>query len=84
MCLFVNFINFLLAAFVHADPKSAKNTVKPSVFFALPGSASAQATCRMLMKLTLSVSMVTVLTLFGCQGFIDSFRQLWPLSNDKN
>jgi len=29
----VNFPNILLEAFMSADPKSAKNTVKPSVFF---------------------------------------------------
>ncbi len=48
----VNFINILPAAFMHADPKSAKNTVKLSIFFALLGSAGAKAACRMLMKLT--------------------------------
>jgi len=42
----------------------------------LLGSARTKAARRMLMKWTLRVSMVTVLTLFGCQGFIDSFRQL--------
>jgi hypothetical protein len=31
----VDFINILQAAFKPAAPKSAKNTVKPSVFFAL-------------------------------------------------
>jgi len=34
----VDFTNFLCAAFMRADPKSAKNTVKQSVFFALLGS----------------------------------------------
>jgi hypothetical protein len=48
----VNFINLLQAAFTHADPKSAKKTVKLSVFFTLLGSASAKATHRSLMKLT--------------------------------
>ncbi len=30
------------------------------------------------------VSMVTVLTLFGCQGFIDSFRQQYPKDKKTN
>jgi hypothetical protein len=47
----VNFINFLQAAFMHADPKSTKNTVKLPVFFALSGSVCAKAARRMLMKL---------------------------------
>ncbi len=34
------------------DPKSIKNTVKPSVFFALLGSARIKATHKMLVKLT--------------------------------
>jgi len=38
----VNFTNILRAAFAQADPKSAKNIVKLSVFF----------TAKMLMKLT--------------------------------
>jgi len=44
----VNFINILLT---NADPKSAKNTVKP-VFFALLGSAHVKVASRMLMKST--------------------------------
>jgi len=35
----VDFTNILQAAFKRTDLKSAKNTVKPSVFFALLGSA---------------------------------------------
>jgi len=38
----VNFINITQAAFTHADPESAKNTVKLSVLFALSGSGSGQ------------------------------------------
>ncbi len=48
----VNFINVLQAAFAHADPKSVKETIKLSVFFALLGSASVKATRRTLIKLT--------------------------------
>jgi len=48
----VNFINVLQAAFVLADPKSAKETVKLSVFFALLGSALAKAAHKTLVKLT--------------------------------
>jgi len=44
--------NNLHAAFMHADPKSAKNTVKPSVFFALLGSARIKAARKMLLKST--------------------------------
>ncbi len=39
----VNFIKVLRAAFARADPKSAKKTVKLSVFFALLGSAHIKA-----------------------------------------
>jgi hypothetical protein len=35
----VNFTNVLQAAFMREDPKSAKNTVKSTVFFVLSGSA---------------------------------------------
>ena len=48
----LNFINVLRADFTHADPKSAKKTVKSSSFFALSGSASIKAARRMLVKLT--------------------------------
>jgi len=44
----VDFTNIL-----QTDPKSTKNTVELSVFFALLGSAHAKASLRMLMKLTL-------------------------------
>ncbi len=40
---------------MHADPKSAKKTVKLSFFFVLLGSACVKAAHRMLMKLTLDV-----------------------------
>ena len=50
----VNFTNILQAAFTHADPKSAKKTVKLSSFFALLGSACVKAAHRMLVKLTLA------------------------------
>ena len=48
----VNFINILRAAFTRADPKSAKNTVKSSSFFAHLESAIVKAAGKMLMKLT--------------------------------
>jgi len=48
----VNFTNILQAAFTQADPKSAKNTVKPSVFFALLGFERVKAACKMLVKST--------------------------------
>ncbi len=50
----VNLTNILQAAFTRADPESAKNTVKLSVFFALLESASTNAARKMLMKLILS------------------------------
>jgi hypothetical protein len=47
----LNFINILQAAFMCADPKSAKKAVKLSVsLFALSGSVRAKADHRMLMK----------------------------------
>jgi len=48
----VNFINVQSKAFTRADPKSAKKTVKWSVFFALSGSVGAKASGRTLMKMT--------------------------------
>ena len=48
----VTFTNVLGAAFMCADPKSAKKTVKLSSFIALLGSARVKAACRMLVKLT--------------------------------
>jgi len=48
----VNFIKVLQAAFVSADPKSAKKTVKLSVYFAHLGSIFVKVAQRMLMKLT--------------------------------
>jgi len=48
----VNFINILLEALMRADPKRAKNTVKPSIFSALLGSAHVKALSKMLLKLT--------------------------------
>jgi len=44
--------NILRAAFTQADPKSAKNTVRLSVLFALLGSVPLKASHKMLMKLT--------------------------------
>jgi len=46
----VNFINILREPFMHADPESAKKTVKLFVFFALLGSVLAKAAYRTLMK----------------------------------
>jgi len=48
----VDFINILRAAFTFKDPKSVKNTIKPSVFFVLLGSAGIKASHKMLVKLT--------------------------------
>ena len=50
----VNFTNILQAAFMPADLKSAKKTVKLSSFIALLGSACVKAARRMLVKLTQS------------------------------
>jgi len=41
---------------MHPDPKSPKNTVKPSVFFALLGSAHVKAEHKMLVKSTIGHS----------------------------
>jgi len=46
-----NFINILLAALAHADPKSAKKTDNLTVFLMLLGSAHVKAARRMLLKL---------------------------------
>jgi len=50
----VNFTNILHKAFTCEDPKSTKNTVKPSVFFALLGSDGVKALRKMLVKSTLA------------------------------
>jgi hypothetical protein len=47
----VNFIKILKAAFACADPESAKNKVKSSVFLTLLGFAHAKAARSLLMKL---------------------------------
>ena len=47
-----NFTIILPAAFMHADPKSAKKTVKFRSFIALLGSALVKAAHRTLVKLT--------------------------------
>jgi len=49
----VDFTNILQTAFPPSqDRKSAKNTVKASVLFALLGSARVQDVCKMLVKST--------------------------------
>jgi len=48
----VNFIKVIRAALMCADRKSAKDTVKFSVFFVLLGSAPIKAARRTLMKST--------------------------------
>ncbi len=48
----VNFTNVICIAFMHADSKSIKNTVKLIIFFMPSGSTSIKAAHRMLMKLT--------------------------------
>jgi hypothetical protein len=46
----VNFTNFLRATFLCADPKSAKNTVKLLVFFALLWSAHKKSARKIFLK----------------------------------
>jgi len=48
----VHFTKILHKAFTCADPKSAKNTVKPPVFFVLLGSGQEKAANKMLVILT--------------------------------
>jgi len=48
----VNLINILQTAFASADPESAKNTVKSSVFFVLLGSSSVKTVHKTFVKLT--------------------------------
>ncbi len=48
----VNFINILQAALTRADPKCAKNYVKPSLFFVLLGPTNVKASRETLVKLT--------------------------------
>ncbi len=51
-CPGVNFTNILLAAFLCADPKSAKRHWWPNCLFALLGSAQSKAACKTLIKFT--------------------------------
>jgi len=60
----VNFINIQRAAFSYEDPESTKNTVKPSVFFPLLGSASVKDASSTLMKLTFGVNPKTRRSIF--------------------
>jgi len=48
----VNYSNIFREDFIREDPKRAKNTVKLLVFFALLGSVSIKAACKMLVKST--------------------------------
>ncbi len=54
----------LLKAFTSADPKSAKNTVKLSVFFVLSGSSQAKASRKMLVKSTPGTEVIRISTFF--------------------
>jgi hypothetical protein len=56
----VNFINILQVALTYSDPKSAKETVKLSVFFMLLRSARAKAVRRTLMNMTTDVDNLLV------------------------
>jgi hypothetical protein len=47
----VNFTNIIRAAFTQADPKSAKKTVKLSVFFEHSGSACIKSALRTMIKI---------------------------------
>jgi len=73
----VNFTNIIWAAFTHADPQSAKKTVKLSVFFALSGSAHAKAGRKTMMKLTPSLSLfMTISTCFNNSPQLECFFSL--------
>jgi len=54
----VNFINILLAAFMHQDPKSAKKADNLPVFFALLGSVRVKSAHKMLVKLTPGITLL--------------------------
>jgi hypothetical protein len=69
----VNFTNILRAAFMLAHPKSTKNAVKLSVFFALLGSAPVKAVQKMLAKSMTGVTSYNSFPLFP----ISSFFALW-------
>jgi len=56
----VDFTKILRAAFPLVDPKSAKNTVKPSVFFMLLGFVHVKAARKMLVKLTPAVNFINI------------------------
>ncbi len=68
----VNFINILRAAFLSADPESAKKTDNLTVFFVLLGSASVKAASRTLMKLTPGVYSNTI-----CIRDLDKINLIW-------
>ncbi len=57
----VNFNNVLLKAFLHADPKSTKNTDSLAVFFMLLGSLQVKSAHKMLAKSTLGVNFINIL-----------------------
>jgi len=71
----VNVNNVLKAAFTRPDPKSAKKTVKLSVFFSLLGSANAKAARRLWMKLTNIVDFTNMFTksFYVCSQVVSFF-----------
>ncbi len=62
----VNFTNISHTVSTRADLKSAKNTVKLSVFFSLLGSVRAKAACKTLMKLTPNANFRTKFPHYFC------------------
>ncbi len=60
----VNFINFLQAAFKHAESRSVKKTVMLSVFFRFWDLCLQQLCVNMLMKLTLVANAVKLICFF--------------------
>ena len=48
------------AAFMRAGPESAKKLLDLTVFFALLGSACIKAACKMMVKLTLALYLISI------------------------
>ncbi len=70
----LNFINVLRTAFMCADPRSIKKTVKFSIFFTLSRPMSVKAQCKTLVKLTPGAVVKNVI-LFLQQSYVQLYQR---------
>jgi len=86
----VNFTNSLHASITHKDQIISKNTIKPSVFFALLGPEHIKASNKMLMNLTpglvgdMKRAKLQILTKFMTHPFLIPHQLEIDFSNNAN